>query len=86
LRLVVLPQAYRAVIPPLTSTMIAMTKNTSVAAGVGVTEATYQMRKLNNDHSDQIVMIFIGFAIGYMILVAVISAVGTLLERRAAVV
>lgn len=86
LRLVVLPQAYRAVIPPLTSTMIAMTKNTSVAAGVGVTEATYQMRKLNNDHSDQIVMIFIGFAVGYMILVAIISAVGTLLERRAAVI
>jgi glutamate transport system permease protein len=85
LRLVVLPQAYRAVIPPLTSIMIAMTKNSSVAAGVGVTEAAFQMRKLNNEHSDQIVMIFVGFAIGYIILVLLISAVGSLLERRAAV-
>ena len=84
--LVVLPQAYRAVIPPLTSTMIAMTKNSSVAAGVGVTEAANQMAKLNNDHSDQIVSIFVGFAIGYMILVALISGAGSLLERRAAVV
>jgi glutamate transport system permease protein len=82
---VVLPQAYRAVIPPLTSTMIAMTKNSSVAAGVGVTEATFQMRKLTNDHADQILAIFIGFAIGYMVLVALISAAGNLLERRAAV-
>jgi len=82
---VVLPQAYRAVIPPLTSTMIAMTKNSSVAAGVGVTEATFAMRKLTNDHADQIVSIFIGFAIGYMVLVALISAAGNFLERRAAV-
>ncbi|MBO9523950.1 MAG: amino acid ABC transporter permease [Nocardioidaceae bacterium] len=84
LRLVVLPQAYRAVIPPLTSTMIAMTKNSSVAVGVGVTDATFQMRKLNNDNGDQILQIFVTFAIGYMILVFLISAVGSLLERRAA--
>ena len=53
LRLVILPQAFRAVIPPLTSTMIAMTKNSSVAAGVGVTEATYLMRKYTNDNGEQ---------------------------------
>jgi glutamate transport system permease protein len=39
LRLVVLPQAYRSAIPPLMSTMIAMAKNTTIAAGFSVAEA-----------------------------------------------
>lgn len=85
LRLVVLPQAARAVVPPLASTLIAMTKNSSIAVGVGVTEATFMMRKLTNDYSSQILTIFIGFAIGYMILVAVIATASARLERRLAV-
>jgi glutamate transport system permease protein len=85
LRHVILPQAYRSVIPPMASTMIAMTKNTSVAVGVGVTEAAFVMKKLTNDNADQLVAIFVGFAIGYMILVAIISGIANLLERRAAV-
>jgi glutamate transport system permease protein len=82
LRLIVIPQAFRVVVPPLVSTLIAMTKNSSVALGVGVTEATFMMRKLTNDHSSEITAIFIGFAIGYMILVGIIAAVGAFLERR----
>jgi glutamate transport system permease protein len=52
---------------------------------VGVTEATFMMRKLTNDNADQLVAIFVGFAIGYMILVAIISGIANVLERRAAV-
>jgi glutamate transport system permease protein len=86
LRLVVLPQAFRAVIPPLVSTLIAMTKNSSLAAGVGVTEMTFMMRKLTNANADQLLVIFFGFALFYMLLVALISAVGGFLERRVRVV
>ncbi len=82
LRLVVLPQAFRAVIPPLVSTLIAMTKNSSLAAGVGVTEMTFMMRKLTNANADQLLVIFFGFALFYMLLVALISAAGGFLERR----
>lgn len=39
LRLVVLPQAFRAVIPPLFSVLIALLKNTTIAAGFSVMEA-----------------------------------------------
>jgi glutamate transport system permease protein len=84
LRLVVLPQAFRVVVPPLTSTLIAMTKNSSVAVGVGVTEAAFMMRKLTNDYSSEVTAIFIGFAIGYMILVGLIALAGTTIERRLA--
>lgn len=82
LRQVVLPQAFRVVIAPLASVLIAMTKNTSVALGVGVTEATYLMKKLTNDNATALLAIFLGFAAGYMILVFTISAIANLLERR----
>ena len=82
LRHVVLPQAFRAVIAPLASVLIAMTKNTSVAVGVGVTEATFMMRKLTNDNATALIAIFLGFALGYMILVAIISGVANFLERK----
>ena len=39
LTLIVLPQAVRAVVPPLTSVQIALLKNTTVAAGFSVVEA-----------------------------------------------
>ena len=82
LNLVVLPQAFRAVIPPIVNVLIAMTKNTSVALGVGVTEATFMMKKLGNMHASERWWLFFGFAIGYMILVAVIAGIGSLLERK----
>ena len=46
---VVLPQAFRASLPPLASVQIALIKNTSVAAVFGVAEATATMRGLLND-------------------------------------
>lgn len=85
LRHVVLPQALRAVIPPLTSTYIALAKNTSVVAIFGVTDAGYYMRKLSNQYSSDLWFIFIGIAVGYVLIVAVISGVSSLLERRLAV-
>ena len=44
--LVVLPQAFRRVIPPMGSVLIALTKNTSIAAAFSVTEATQVARRL----------------------------------------
>jgi len=82
LRQVIMPQAFRAVVPPVASALIAMTKNSSVAAGVGVTEATYQMRKLINDNGSELLGIFVGFALGYMFLVALISLTASRLERK----
>jgi glutamate transport system permease protein len=82
LRHVIMPQAFRAVLPPLASALIAMTKNSSVAVGVGVTEATFMMRKLTNDYTSEIYFIFLGFALGYMCLVAIIAVAASLIERK----
>jgi glutamate transport system permease protein len=84
MRSVILPQAFRAVIPPLTSTYIALAKNTSVAIAIGVTEASFVMKKLNADNAAARWQIFFGFAFGYIVIVAVIAGVGALVERSGA--
>jgi len=83
---VVMPQAVRSVIPPLGSVLIALSKNTSVAAGFGVVEATGTMRKLINDHPQELYWLFFGTALGYIVIVFVVSAVFRQLERRLVVV
>jgi glutamate transport system permease protein len=85
LSLIVLPQAFRTVIPPLTSIYIALAKNTSVAAIFGVPEAAYQMRRLSNKFTSDIWYIFIGIAVGYILIVLTISVISSLIERKVAV-
>ncbi len=82
MRNVVLPQSFRAVVPPLASVFIALAKNTSVAAVFGILEATARMRGFTNDQADVRIEIFIAFAIGYIIIVEVLSAGAYGLERR----
>jgi glutamate transport system permease protein len=79
---VVLPQAVRAVVPPLASVLIALVKNTSVAAAFGLAEATARMKGFLNDNADARIQIFIIFAIGYIIVVEILSAGAISLERR----
>ena len=84
MRHVILPQAFRAVIPPLANTYIALAKNTSVAIAIGVTEAAFQMRKLTNDYPNARWWIFVGFAAGYILIVWTISSIAAVLERTKA--
>jgi glutamate transport system permease protein len=80
--LVVLPQALRAVVPPLASVLIALIKNTSVGAAFGLAEATFRMKGFTNDNTSERPLIFLTFAIGYIVLVEIVSAGAFLLERR----
>lgn len=82
MRLVVLPQALRAVVPPLTSVEVALLKNTSVAAAFGMAEATATMRGFTNNNADQRIGIFLAFAIGYVLLVEVLTLSSYAVERR----
>lgn len=79
---VVLPQALRAVVPPLASVLIALAKNTSVAAAFGFMEATARMRFfVNRDVGDRYAIFFL-FALGYVLIVELISAGAFGFERR----
>lgn len=46
LRLILLPQAFRAVLIPLGSVLIALTKNTTIASAIGVAEAALLMKAM----------------------------------------
>ena len=82
MREVVLPQAFRATVPPLASVQIAMLKNTTVCGALGVLEAFARMRSLTNDFTSQRIGIFVTFALVFVVLVFVLSFGASRLERR----
>ncbi|CAN5208666.1 amino acid ABC transporter permease [soil metagenome] len=79
---VVLPQSFRAVVPPMASVFIALAKNTSLASSFGIAEATARMDGLLNNNASARLEVFLGIALGYIIIVEVISGAAALLERR----
>lgn len=84
-RLVIMPQAFRGAIAPLGNTMIALTKNTTVAAAGSVAETAGLMLAMIEFRSDVILMIFLTFALGYVILVIPIGLLTTYLSKKLAV-
>lgn len=85
-RLIILPQAFRGSIAPLGNVMIALIKNTTVAAAASVaTETSSVMRTMIEFQPNYIYAIFFTFAIGYVILVTPVGVAATALSRRLAV-
>lgn len=68
LGIIVLPQAFRSVVAPLASVLIALTKNTTVAAAIGVGEAALLMREMIENESDALFLVTAMFALGFVIL------------------
>jgi glutamate transport system permease protein len=84
LRLVVLPQAFRAVIGPLANVLIALTKNTTVAAAIGVAEAAYLMKSMIENEA-QTLLIGAVFALGFVVLTLPTGLILGWLGKRLAV-
>ena len=85
LRLVVLPQALRAMVQPMANLLIAIVLNSSLAAAVGVTsELTGQTELLDQQYA-QPLLIFGAAAVCYVIITLAIGRAAALTERRVAV-
>ncbi|MBO0880750.1 MAG: amino acid ABC transporter permease [Mycobacterium sp.] len=84
LRIILLPQAFRAVIIPLGSVLIALTKNTTIASAIGVGEAALLMRSMVENTAALIVVGAI-FAIGFVVLTLPLGLLFGYLGRRWAV-
>lgn len=84
LRMILLPQAFRAVINPLGSVLIALTKNTTIASAIGVGEAALLMKTMIENEA---ALIYIGaiFAFGFVILTLPMGLFFSWLGRRLAV-
>ncbi len=83
LRFVILPQAFRTVIPPLINIFIALAKNTSVAGGFFVFELFGVGRRLANANPGDVIAVLIGVGVFYLIITVPAGYLAGRLERRA---
>lgn len=84
-RHVIFPQALRGSIVPLGNTLIALTKNTTIASIIGVGEAALLMKEQLELHSDQLILIFVIFAACFMVITLFEGAVFGYFAKRLAV-
>ena len=85
LRTVVLPQAFRTVVPPLGNVWIALAKNTSIAAGFAVTDLAAALQRLANQNADQLLTVFLAIVVAYLIITLPSAWLIGVIERRTAI-
>lgn len=86
LRLVVLPQALRTVVPPLGNIFIALIKNSAIASAFGTPELTGIGARLSNAHSDAVIAVLLGIVVAYLVLTIPSGLFFGWLERKVAIV
>ena len=82
-RYVLLPMAYRIVIPPLTSEFMNIFKNSAVALAIGLTELTFQMRQITGEYApaNPIEVMTVVSAL-YLLVAFSVNRVMALIERK----
>ncbi len=78
---VLLPQAFRGAIAPLGSAIIALIKNTTVAAMIGVMEAAGLMAVIVENETGTLLVFFI-FALGFLVMTFPLGLLTTWLSER----
>ncbi|WP_324653210.1 amino acid ABC transporter permease [Georgenia sp. H159] len=84
-RLVIMPQAFRGAIAPLGNTLIALIKNTTVAAAISVNEISLLMAGMLDRDANYVIPIFLTVAAGFVVIVIPVGLAVTHLSRRLAV-
>lgn len=83
-RYVLLPMAFRIVLPPLTSEFLNLIKNTSIALTIGLLELTFRARTMQ-EYSFQVFEAFTAATVLYLLLNVIVVTGMRLLERSVAV-
>ena len=81
MRLIVLPQAMRVIIPPTGNETISMLKNTSLLYVAGFTELTYSVTQIYNVNYKVIPLLIVA-SIWYLVLTSVLYVGQYFIERR----
>lgn len=84
LRYVILPQAFRRVIPPLTNEFVILVKDTSLVSVLGVTFAQQELLAVGREiyATSANASALLGTAAGYLVITLPMIAIVTRLERR----
>jgi glutamate/aspartate transport system permease protein len=83
-RYVLLPMAYRIIIPPLTSELMNLIKNTAVAYSIGLTELFFRTREMG-ETTFRYFEAFAAATVIYILIALAANRVMALIERRVAV-
>ncbi|GLR12122.1 amino acid ABC transporter permease [Chitinimonas viridis] len=82
-RYVLLPMAFRIVIPPLTSEFMNVFKNSAVALAIGVTELTFQMRQITGEYAPgNPIEVMTMVSVIYLIMAFSVNRLMAFIERR----
>ena len=84
MRYIVLPQAFRIILPPLTSEFLNTIKNTAVAITIGLIELTGEARSMQ-EFSFQVFEAFTAATVLYLLINFVVVTGMRLLERKVAI-
>lgn len=80
-----MPQAFRGAIAPLGNTIIALIKNTTVAAAASVAEISILMREMIENNGNYVIPIFLTIAVGFVVIVIPVGMATTYLSQKLAV-
>ena len=80
-RYVLLPNAYRVIVPPMTSEMMNLVKNSAIASTIGLVDMAAQAGKLL-DYSAHAWESFTAITLAYVLINAFIMLVMNLVERK----
>ncbi|MEP6650064.1 MAG: amino acid ABC transporter permease [Lapillicoccus sp.] len=79
---VMMPQAFRGAITPLGNTLIALTKNTTVATAIGVSEIAGLQRQMTEFRSDLALPILLVVALGFVVITLPMGLLTSYLSGR----
>ncbi|MGW5383420.1 amino acid ABC transporter permease [Nocardia sp. NPDC003963] len=85
LRYLVLPQAFRSVVPPLINVFIALTKSSAIASAFGVAELLTRTEGIIAEESHAVLWILAATSILYLVITIPAGTIANIVEKKVAV-
>lgn len=80
-RYVIIPQAFRQILPPLVGQLVSLIKDSSLLSVIAINELTQTAQQASSSNYDNLEM-YMALAVGYLVLTVPISLWSRWLERR----
>ncbi|MDR1013243.1 MAG: amino acid ABC transporter permease [Lactobacillales bacterium] len=82
MRIIIIPQAYKMMIPAIVSQFISLIKDTSLAVIITLPEFTHQAQIIYGQNSNYILPMFSALAVGYFIICYILSVFARFIEKH----
>jgi putative glutamine transport system permease protein len=82
MRIIIIPQAYKMMIPAILSQFISLIKDTSLAVIITLPEFTHQAQIIYGQNSNYVLPMFIALAVGYFIICYALSLFARFIEKH----